>query len=462
RRCEEERFRYAAVLEAADALSDRRERRKAALLAELTEKHPRVLAFDHHLITLFVLERLLEDQAQEVLVATGSASQVRKEVERRFARSSTGEAIALCSDAMNEGINLQGASTVVHLDLPTTLRVAEQRVGRVDRMDSPHDAIEVWWPNDGQAFATRANELLAQRAAESNALLGANVVLPQALRGDTLDLDTHIATVEERTTDEWDGIRDALDPVRQLVTGSVPLVPGDLYERHRTGAERVRTHLSLVRSDEPFGFLAVAATAHGAPRWLLIRKGQALTDLAEICSSLTELLGGDPETVALDEAALAWLRDVLASATRAERSLLPRRMQRALAQMRSACAAWADQCRRHGDERAATRWMVLSEAASGTAEYQPDSYALAEAWLSLVRPRLDAHRRQHRRARYVLLRDIDADLVSTPLDLDAVEHECSGLLQELPLGERVRACILGFPAPGGDVGRSAWGLSRST
>ncbi|HAS10570.1 MAG TPA: helicase [Acidimicrobiaceae bacterium] len=461
-RCEEERSRYAAVLEAADTLSDRRERRKAALLVALTDDHPRVLAFDHHLITLFVLERLLEAQAQEVLVATGSASQVRKEVERRFARSSTGEAIALCSDAMNEGINLQGASTVVHLDLPTTLRVAEQRVGRVDRMDSPHDAIEVWWPDDGPAFATRANELLAQRAAESNALLGANVVLPQALRGDTVDLDSHIATVEERSADEWDGIRDALDPVRQLVTGSSPLVPNDVYERHRTGGERVRTHLSLVRSDEPFGFLAVAATAHGAPRWLLIRKGQALTDLAEICSSLTELLSGDPETVALDDAAFAWLRDVLASATRAERSLLPRRMQRALAQMRSACAAWADQCRRNGDERAATRWMVLSEAASGTAEQQPDSYALAEAWLSLVRPRLDAHRRQHRRARYVLLRDIDTDLVSTPLDVESVEHECSGLLQELPLGERVRACILGLPGAGGDVGRSTWGLSHST
>src|SRR3546814_10087943 len=113
----------------------------------------------------------------------------------------------------------------------------------------PHDAIEVWWPDDGRAFATRANELLAQRAAESNALLGANVVLPQALRGDTVDLDTHIATVEERSADEWDGIRDALDPVRQLVTGSAPLVPTDPYDRPRTGDARIRTHLSLVRSD---------------------------------------------------------------------------------------------------------------------------------------------------------------------------------------------------------------------
>src|SRR3546814_1731519 len=118
-RCEEERTRYDAVLHAAGSLSDRRERRKAGLLTELTEKHPRVLAFDHHLITLFVLERLLEGQAQEVLVATGRASQVRKEVERPFARSPTGAAFALCSHALNEWTTHTGEDTVGHLDRPT-------------------------------------------------------------------------------------------------------------------------------------------------------------------------------------------------------------------------------------------------------------------------------------------------------------------------------------------------------
>ena len=265
RRCEDELARYEAALDQAGTLSGAREQRKASLLAELTADHPRVLAFDHHLISLFVLEQRLAELGQTVLVAIGSAGQVRREVERRFARDSVGEAIALCSDAMNEGINLQGASAIVHLDLPTTLRVAEQRVGRVDRMDSPHDAIEVWWPDDGPAFATRANELLAKRAEESNALLGANVVLPAALRGDVVDLDEHIAVVEEQGQQEWDGIRDALDPVRQLVEGDEPLVPSGIYERHRLAEDRVRTHLSLVRSDVAFGFLSIAAAAHGAP-----------------------------------------------------------------------------------------------------------------------------------------------------------------------------------------------------
>lgn len=463
RRCEEELARYEAVLEDAWALSDARERKKAALLGELTTEHPRVLAFDHHLISLSVLERLLTEQGRTVLVAIGSAGQVRREVERRFARDSAGEAIALCSDAMNEGINLQGASTIVHLDLPTTLRVAEQRVGRVDRMDSPHDAIEVWWPDDGPAFATRANELLAQRAEESNALLGANVVLPAALRGDVVDLDQHIAVVEEKGRQEWDGIRDALDPVRRLVEGDEQLVPTDVYERHRLATDRVRTHLSLVRSDVPFGFLSIAATAHGAPRWMLIRERRAITDLDAICAELHDLLGDDPATVALDEAGTGWLSTVLAAAADAERLLLPRRMQRALDQMRSTCEAWADQSRRAGREQAAVRWLALASAAAGSGDQHPDPYALAEAWLALVRPRLDAYRRRHRRARYVLLRDIDAELAADPLDLDTVERECSGLLEDVPLAERVRACILGLPgdtAPA--ASRGSWGMARST
>src|SRR4029078_9568367 len=94
------------------------------------------------------------------------------------AADSSSRGIALCSDAMNEGINLQGGSAVVQFDMPTTLRVAEQRVGRVDRMDSPHDRIEVFWPQDSPSFATRADDLLTARNEESAALLGSNLPIP--------------------------------------------------------------------------------------------------------------------------------------------------------------------------------------------------------------------------------------------------------------------------------------------
>jgi hypothetical protein len=56
---------------------------------------------------------------------------------------------------------------IVHFDMPTTLRIAEQRVGRVDRMDSPYERIEVWWPADGPSFATRSDDVLHARNDES-------------------------------------------------------------------------------------------------------------------------------------------------------------------------------------------------------------------------------------------------------------------------------------------------------
>ncbi|MFI0469193.1 SNF2-related protein [Saccharopolyspora sp. 5N102] len=177
--CRAESRRYRSILDLAWRLSPAREAAKAALIERLTHDHDRILAFDKHPITLAALQRQLSAHDVDAIVATGSSPAARKKVQRRLARDATARAVALCSDALNESLNLQGASAVIHLDLPTTLRNAEQRVGRCARMDSPHDFIEVWWPDDGEAFATRANELIAHRARENAQLLGSNLDIPE-------------------------------------------------------------------------------------------------------------------------------------------------------------------------------------------------------------------------------------------------------------------------------------------
>jgi hypothetical protein len=157
--CADEAATYRRILEHSSKISDARERTKAELLGRMAAGHRLVSAFDRHPITLAAIRAQLRDPTTQVLIASGETPQSRKHVEKLFARDSQAHAIALCSDALNEGLNLQGAAALVHLDLPTTLRVAEQRVGRVDRMDSPHDRITVWWPADGKAFATREVEV---------------------------------------------------------------------------------------------------------------------------------------------------------------------------------------------------------------------------------------------------------------------------------------------------------------
>jgi hypothetical protein len=450
--CLAERNRYADMLDAAARLTAAREQRKASLLADLAARHARVLAFDHHLITLTALEPLLAASGHRVVVATGANRTNRETVERLFARDSQESAIALCSDAMNEGLNLQGASAIVHLDLPTTLRVAEQRVGRVDRMDSPYDSIEAWWPKDGDAFATRANELLAERAAESNALLGSNLPMPDlSSKPDAIvDLDERIAQLESAEAETWDGIRDALDPVRRLISGPTSLINQRVYDDYRTSAHRVVARVSPVRSREPWAFFAIAGTAHGAPRWLLLEGASptATFEIDAISERLRTRLADDPPSVAFDEQADRWLNTFLTHADRVERQLLPRRMQRALNQMHTITSHWATDADRRGDITDADRWRALARFATNDDDHAvPDPYLVAQRWLELVAPLLEAERAVRRRAPYLLLKDINTRLTAAPLPIADVERAMSDLPIAAPLERRVSACILGVPEP---------------
>ena len=348
---------------------------------------------------------------------------------------------------MNEGLNLQGASAIVHLDLPTTLRVAEQRVGRVDRMDSPHDRIEAWWPNDGAAFATRANELLTERAAESSALLGSNLPIPQLGSDDTMiDVDAHIDQSVGAEAETWDGIQDALDPIRSLVTGPSALIDAATYDTYRTTTHRVVSRVSPVHSNTPWVFFAVAGTAHGAPRWLLLEHTppQPVYDLDRIAERLRHHLATDPAPRGFDDVADNWLASFLNTAASLERQLLPRRLRRSLDQMVHLTNHWATTTPGVGDSQ---RWRNLATLASSRPDdTRPDPYIVAQRWYELVTPALEAARNaRRRRTGYVQLRDITSQLETTPLELNDVEAAMSGLERAAPFDRRVTACILGVP-----------------
>ena len=450
--CAVERNRYELILELATRLSPARDDAKCDLLTRLSGQHNLLLAFDHHPITLALLHQRLgaDIGGAKILVATGSTDKERKEVIMRFAPDATGRAVALCSDAMNEGLNLQGASCIVHLDLPTTLRVAEQRIGRVDRMDSPHEAVEAWWPRDGKAFGTRAYETLVRRVTESQTYLGKNLELPNL---DTALVDAPVVPVEEQIEEfealaakEYDGIQDALEPVRQLTEGDQPLIPRDVYDAYRTTTRRVLARVAPLSTPRPWAFFAVAATANGAPRWMLVERdanATCIVDLSEVTARLRSHLSEDPPGQSLDEDALEWLGVSLDIAARAERQLLPQRMKRALDQMGRVLTGWADAARMRSDESAASSLLKLAELTGESDHPEVDPYLVAERWLTLVGPVFDAHRAGHRTARYVLLRDIEPHLIAEPLPLEEVLEVFTGMERATALAERVTACILG-------------------
>jgi len=389
-----------------------------------------------------------------VTVATGGNARGRKDLIRRFARDATEPGIGLCSDAMNEGINLQGASAVVQLDMPTTLRVAEQRVGRVDRMDSLYDQIEVWWPDDSPAFATHANELLVARNAESSALLGSNLPIPDfVVAADAaVGPEDFIKAAHDERMATWDGIRDALDPVRRLVDGPDALLTPSEYELHSTTTHRVLSRISPVQTTTAWAFLAISGTKHGAPRWLLLESGvpDPAVGVDAVSVRLRDLLAEDPPDHRFDAQSERLLVTFIERARAAEVALLPRRAQRALKQMHATCRHWAGMARRTSDFASADRWQTIARLASdGTLDEAEDQavdlYQVADAWMHLVQPLRDEYRRTHRRRRYVTLSDLDGALRTTPFSITDVEGALSRLEFVEPIDRRISACILGVP-----------------
>jgi len=453
RACLEEIRLYEAIVRLLNRLSAGREKTKAQMLCMLIEEHSLIIAFDSHLITLEVIRHELAGAKVKapVFVATGGNQAGKKRVMQNFGRDAQGRGIALCSDSMSEGLNLQGASAVVHLDMPSVVRIAEQRVGRVDRMDSPHSTIEAWWPNDSPEFAIRADERFVQRYQTVETLLGSNMPLPKELGSGfaefALTPEEMIREAEAAAAEPWDGIQDAFSAVRELVDGERALIPGDVYQAYHDVSARVLSRVGLVKAKKPWAFFSVSGVKHGAPKWVLFEDEQTspVVRLDTICARLRVLLGDEVENLSMNSHASQVLERFLRKLGDSESMLLPRKKQRALDQMHDVLAQYCKKAQKLGDQETAARWKALANAAKPQAEgSRPDLETVAENWLDLIRPMWFAKlaNRKNRR-RPLILKDLHQDLIKAPFDLWDVESRFSAIPIVDSLDERIAACIIG-------------------
>ena len=104
---------------------------------------------------------------QEVLAAFAPAAQHAPPPSRALETD-----VLIATDLASEGLNLQDAERVVHYDVPWSPARMAQRVGRVDRLGSPHARIEtmVFLPPQAIAAALRTEQrLLAKLTAQRTA-----------------------------------------------------------------------------------------------------------------------------------------------------------------------------------------------------------------------------------------------------------------------------------------------------
>ncbi len=151
---------------------------RVAKLRELMRSHPgqRIIAFASYEATVLAYFHRLRSlghvaamTARGGRVAGGALS--RSEIEHQFSPDSPTTTnseridLLLTTDLMSEGVNLQRARIVVHLDIPWTSARMDQRIGRIARIGSPHTEVRAFGflPPPSSERVLRINETVSRK-----------------------------------------------------------------------------------------------------------------------------------------------------------------------------------------------------------------------------------------------------------------------------------------------------------
>lgn len=450
--CAEEIERYKKIAEITKSLSNTREKTKAATIQKLARKHSKIIVYDNRIITLYYIYHLLQRKRKKLntYIITGGVGKRKKQtITSLFDLESREEnAIALCSDAMAEGVNFQAASAVLFLDLPSVIRLAEQRVGRVDRLDSPHRRIEVYWPDDSNAFSLRTDRRFVERHFMVSKVLGANMPIPEEFLTDYQEEQIHssqlIKLFKEKEQEEqaWDGIEDAFKPVRELIGGEEPVIPPKQYAQLKKTVAETESTVSCVASSTFWAFLALQGSGNRAPQWLFITERlEVVGDLSQICSLLRQYLPASRD-IRWEGQAGEFLSRAIGNIKRFEQKSLPIKRRRALAQMTKVCSAYLRESEQDPKRRSIiTALLTVLRDEDG----QYDLYQLAGNWIEVIKPSMIAFQEANERNRAVRLKHITPYLIEYKLPNEKLEYLLGKTVRLKPIEERTASCIIGVP-----------------
>ncbi len=268
------------------------DRVRAALLRRIRERHPGVpvVAFSQFGRTVQALYRALSDIAgvglltgNQARIASGTIT--RPELLEQFAPRAHGRppppahralSLLLATDLIAEGVSLQDAGVVVHLDLPWTDAVRRQRTGRVARLGSPFPIVHEYRVRASRQArrSLRAERRVARKATWSARLVGGTDGPSSASRRHSgADVQSRwVAVLTEWATAEpmEVGPTGAADDQR----GRAVVPPYAVL----AGSGETPAAMVLVRADREFHLLAI--TRRGT-RWSVSARPRALLALLD-------------------------------------------------------------------------------------------------------------------------------------------------------------------------------------
>lgn len=316
---------YEQIAALTSELSLERERAKVRQILEASQSHRKLLVFEERIVALRVIENLLKQAkpSHQLHLATGRDPKAKAELcEIMGLGGREGKHIGLCSNAMAEGVNLQSASCLIMLDRPSVIRHAEQRIGRIERLDSPHQQAEILWPLDAPAFRLNRDQKFISRHQETKRLIGANFEVPEEYEVDDFDdmtedgSDEWISKLEHSRQDQNLGVQDAFHAVRSLYDGDgETLIPRRLVDQMKSVTGIVISRVSLVESKTktPWAFICQAGTNQHPAHWVLVSDDEryTTTKLDEIVAFLKGNLGPDTQDIKPTDASIAQMEKLV-------------------------------------------------------------------------------------------------------------------------------------------------------
>jgi superfamily II DNA or RNA helicase len=450
--CDAEISYYEQILVLTKKLSDARDNTKVKLLYSKVNQYGKLLAFDSTILTLDYFKKKLSEKFTdiEIIVATGQSEKNKELVKEIFGRGSINQkkSIALCSDAMSEGVNLQDARALILLDTPSVLRLIEQRIGRLERMDSEHEKIHVYWSDDSDEFSLNGDKKIIDILAMTDSLIGNNVEIPKALYEKHLSKSAStknlIKAYEEYSSDEfaWEGIKDSFQSLYDLVEGESAIIPSDVYEQVKDVEATIKTRVSFVESENEWSFFAIRGDNIRSPKWYFIDDvGKASTDFSEISELLRfhlqkSTLKQEKWTTETNEYLIAAVKGL----RRKEIELLPYKKKRALDIAKKALHYFFDR------EKDLERKKLIKAVTDifdieNSSDYILDFNHFADLWLEILQPLLDKKRKAQLRKRKVIsLRDIRPKDIS--LSIEKLQWLLDSCQYNNNLDEMIVSCII--------------------
>lgn len=453
--CKEEKDHYLKIASLVKKLSGQREEGKAQELLRQLKTHKKILAFDTCIISLYYFRYLILQLSPltKVLIASGDNVKESEEVLEKFHLTSKNEEriIALCSDKMSEGVDLQKASAVTLLDLPSVIRIVEQRFGRIDRMDTPISEIEMYWPNDSDIFSLRGDLRLYELNDLINETIGSNFDVPEELKFKQFSKEKNISGLIEEYEDyenqdkSWEGIEDSFQPILSLKQGKGSLISEEEYQSYIGLSSQVKTGVSFIKSNRNWCFIATRGSKNNSPKWYFIctePEQIVLTDFGAVSRAIKAEISGKDEPVGWNndylERYLKILRDK-------EIELLPPKKKRAL---KVAKQIFEHRMKKRNVDKYEKQMLQELLKLFNEKNKAVDFDEFAATWVDFLQPYLDNKRERNIRKRVSFnLNDLYRASEINKMDFN-LKH-LQRILEDAPLHQdidsKIASCIVGVP-----------------